>query len=149
VRWKTDDRPQRHGWARGEYVHGRCVGRELEDSSFIGAKRAIICADCASQPLWLTSTASISPFASILMHNCQPRPYLNLQQCQPGFSFRGGAGDTALFARAPVARLLGADFFAFFAMIGPFMLKHQWATYHPTVIYHETPHVREVVAVWS
>lgn len=50
LRWKTDDRPQRHGWAPGEYVHGRCVGllcRELEDSSFICAKRAIICADSA------------------------------------------------------------------------------------------------------
>jgi Asp-tRNA(Asn)/Glu-tRNA(Gln) amidotransferase B subunit len=49
-RWKHDDRPQRYGWAPGEYIHGRCVGqlcRELEDSSFIGAKRAIICADCA------------------------------------------------------------------------------------------------------
>jgi hypothetical protein len=50
LRWKHDDRPQRYGWAPGEYIHGRCVGqlcRELEDSSFIGAKRAIICADCA------------------------------------------------------------------------------------------------------
>lgn len=36
--------------APGEYIHSRCIGqlyRELEDSSFIGAKRAIICADCA------------------------------------------------------------------------------------------------------
>lgn len=50
LRWKEDSRPQRHGWAPGECVHGRCVGllcRELEDSSFVGAKRAIICADCA------------------------------------------------------------------------------------------------------
>ncbi|MCS3881190.1 hypothetical protein [Bradyrhizobium elkanii] len=50
VRWKTDSRPQRHGWAPGEYIHARCVGQlcqELDDSSFIGAKRAIMCADCA------------------------------------------------------------------------------------------------------
>jgi hypothetical protein len=50
LKWKHDDRPQRHGWAPGEYVHSRCIGllcRELEDSSFIGDKRAIICADCA------------------------------------------------------------------------------------------------------
>lgn len=49
-RWKEDSRPQRHGWAPGEYVHGRCVGqlcRGLQDSSFVGDKRAIICADCA------------------------------------------------------------------------------------------------------
>lgn len=53
-RWKTDDRPQRHGWAPGEYNHARCVGqlcRELEDSSFIGAKRAIICAYAMPDPV--------------------------------------------------------------------------------------------------
>lgn len=50
LRWKQDSRPQRHGWGPGEYVHFRCAGslcKDLEDSSFIGDKRAIICADCA------------------------------------------------------------------------------------------------------
>jgi len=34
----------------GEYIHGHCHGalcKDLEDWSWIGAKRAIMCADCA------------------------------------------------------------------------------------------------------
>jgi hypothetical protein len=41
--WKTDVRPQRFGWAPGDYI-GRCC--ECHDA-FIGDKRAIMCADCA------------------------------------------------------------------------------------------------------
>lgn len=55
LRWKTDTRPQRHGWAPGEYVHGKCRGeqcKDLEDSSWVGAKRAIMCADCAYAMPW-------------------------------------------------------------------------------------------------
>ncbi|MEH2517514.1 hypothetical protein V1279_003087 [Bradyrhizobium sp. AZCC 1610] len=49
LRWKTDSRPQRHGWAPGWYLNN-CRGegcKDLEDPSFIGAKRAYHCADCA------------------------------------------------------------------------------------------------------
>lgn len=40
---KEDDRPKRFGWAPGGYT-GIC---DICDSSFIGDKRASICADCA------------------------------------------------------------------------------------------------------
>jgi hypothetical protein len=49
LRWKTDERPARHGWAPGEYMNN-CRGpgcKVLEDKTFIGAKRAMMCADCA------------------------------------------------------------------------------------------------------
>lgn len=47
--WKQDERPQRYGWAPGEYLC-QCNGegcKAKEDKTFIGDKRAIICADCA------------------------------------------------------------------------------------------------------
>jgi hypothetical protein len=49
LRWKDDKRPQRFGWAPGGYLN-HCHGagcKELEDKTFIGDKRAVICADCA------------------------------------------------------------------------------------------------------
>lgn len=54
LRWKTDDRPQRYGWAPGEYI-GRCTGelcKGLEDRTYIGAKRSTMCADCAYALPW-------------------------------------------------------------------------------------------------
>jgi hypothetical protein len=47
--WKEDRRPQRFGWAPGSYLN-HCHGagcKDLEDKTFIGDKRAVICADCA------------------------------------------------------------------------------------------------------
>lgn len=47
--WKEDKRPQRYGWAPGGYLN-HCHGagcKKSEDKTFIGDKRAIICADCA------------------------------------------------------------------------------------------------------
>jgi hypothetical protein len=46
-----DTRPQRHGWAPGDYL-GPCRGagcahKPREERLFIGDKRAIMCADCA------------------------------------------------------------------------------------------------------
>jgi hypothetical protein len=49
VRWRTDERPKRFGWAPGSYLNN-CHGagcKDLEDRTFIGDKRAIMCADCA------------------------------------------------------------------------------------------------------
>lgn len=49
LRWKENKRPQRYGWAPGGYLN-HCMGagcKELEDKTFIGDKRTIICADCA------------------------------------------------------------------------------------------------------
>lgn len=49
LRWKEDQRPQRFGWAPGGYLN-HCHGagcKDLEDKTFIGDKRAVICADCA------------------------------------------------------------------------------------------------------
>lgn len=49
LRWKEDMRPQRYGWAPGSYLN-HCHGagcRDMEDKTFIGDKRAVICADCA------------------------------------------------------------------------------------------------------
>jgi hypothetical protein len=49
LRWKEDQRPQRFGWAPGSYLN-HCHGagcKELEDKTFVGDKRAVICADCA------------------------------------------------------------------------------------------------------
>lgn len=44
ITWKNEDpRPSRHGWAPGDYVT-RCTKC---DCKFIGAKRAMSCADCA------------------------------------------------------------------------------------------------------
>jgi hypothetical protein len=49
MRWKEDQRPKRYGWAPGSYLnHCHGIGcKDLEDSTFIGDKRAIMCADCA------------------------------------------------------------------------------------------------------
>jgi hypothetical protein len=47
--WKEGQRPQRYGWAPGSYLN-HCHGsgcKDREDKTFIGDKRAIICADCA------------------------------------------------------------------------------------------------------
>lgn len=41
--YKRDDRPQRHGWAPGNYCN-TCWDC---DAAFIGDKRARQCADCA------------------------------------------------------------------------------------------------------
>lgn len=41
---KTDARPRRKGWAPGNYVGGKCTDCKC---SFIGDKRAALCADCA------------------------------------------------------------------------------------------------------
>lgn len=46
---KGDERPQRYGWAPGDYLC-KCSGarcKAKEDKTFIGDKRAIICSDCA------------------------------------------------------------------------------------------------------
>ena len=40
---KKDERPQRHGWAPGSYMR-KCYAC---DTTFIGDKRAVTCADCA------------------------------------------------------------------------------------------------------
>jgi hypothetical protein len=47
--WKEDKRPQRFGWAPGSYLcHCHGAGcKDLKDKTFIGDKRAVICADCA------------------------------------------------------------------------------------------------------
>lgn len=41
--WKTDSRPPRKGWAPGEYISPCNTCK----SSFMGEKRAYMCADCA------------------------------------------------------------------------------------------------------
>jgi len=49
--FESDKRPQRYGWAPGDYMcrchGGGCKDKSDEDRIFIGDKRAIICADCA------------------------------------------------------------------------------------------------------
>jgi hypothetical protein len=51
MRWKEDNRPKRYGWAPGSYLfhcYGiGCTGKTDEERTFIGDKRAILCADCA------------------------------------------------------------------------------------------------------
>jgi hypothetical protein len=50
LRWRTDGRPARHGWG-ARRVHEQLPGpgcKDLEDKTFIEAKRAMMCADCAS-----------------------------------------------------------------------------------------------------
>ena len=48
---RSDQRAQRYGWAPGDYFgrcHGAgCEGKPFEEASFIGDKRATMCADCA------------------------------------------------------------------------------------------------------
>lgn len=49
INLKGDERPQRYGWAPGDYLC-KCSGegcKAKEDKTFIGDKRAIICSDCA------------------------------------------------------------------------------------------------------
>lgn len=49
MRWKTDERPKRLSWAPGGYLN-KCLSagcKDLEDKTFIGDKRATMCADCA------------------------------------------------------------------------------------------------------
>jgi hypothetical protein len=40
---KEDNRPQKYGWAHGNYKQTSCICKE----PFIGEKRAVMCADCA------------------------------------------------------------------------------------------------------
>lgn len=50
---KEDDRPQKGGWAPGDYWHAHC---RCCDRAFAGDKRAYECADCAYGPIYWRMT---------------------------------------------------------------------------------------------